>query len=114
MNKTPITGQCHCGYVCYVVNGPVVKCSYCDCRGCQRATGALNVPFVTVTSADLALTRGTLAEFHAKGGEACDAHGTWYYCPKCGSPLFWKATDGTETDIFAGTLDDTTIFQAPK
>ena len=35
----PITGQCHCGRVKYRVQGPVVKCSYCDCGGCQRATG---------------------------------------------------------------------------
>jgi hypothetical protein len=109
-----ITGQCHCGHVRYGAQGPIVKCSYCDCRGCQRATGALNVPFVTVNSADLALTAGALAEFRATSGDACDAHGTWFHCPRCGSPLFWRHTDGTDTDIFAGTLDDTAIFQPPK
>ena len=106
-----ITGQCHCGHVKYEAQGPVVKCSYCDCRGCQRSTGTLQAPFITVRRADFKVTAGKTTEFRAKSGEKCDCHGVWNFCPKCGTQVFWKGDKGNELDIFAGTLDDTALFK---
>lgn len=108
-----ISGQCHCGNIKYEVTGAIVRCSYCDCRGCQRASGTLKVPFVTVHRENVKVTVGQLAEFRAEGGEKCDGHGVWQFCPKCGTQVFWKGNKGDELDVFAGTLDDTSIFQ-PK
>lgn len=108
-----IAGQCHCGYIKYEAQGPAVKSSYCNCRGCQRATGTLKVPFVSVRRAGFRITAGKPAEFRAKSGVKCDAGGVWYFCPKCGTQVHWKADQGEEIDIFAGTLHDTRLFQ-PK
>jgi hypothetical protein len=108
-----ISGQCHCGHVKYEAQGPVVKCSYCDCQGCRRATGTLKAPFVTVRRAGFKITAGEATEFRAASGVKCDAHGTWHFCPKCGAHVFWKGNRGSEIDIFAGSLDDAALFQ-PK
>ena len=107
----PISGQCHCGHIKYEARGSIVKSSYCDCHGCQRATGCLKAPFVTVSSAQFKLIAGKVAEFRAASGEKCDCHGVWHFCPKCGTQVFWKSDKGKQIDIFAGTLDDTTMFQ---
>jgi hypothetical protein len=105
-----MTGGCHCGAVKYEVDGAIVKCSYCDCAGCRRATGTLKAPFVTVRRADLRLLSGELTEFKAASGDRCDAHGTWHFCAKCGAPVYWKGHRGDEFDLFAGSLDDPSVF----
>jgi len=110
----PLTGQCHCGQVRFRVEGPVVRCSYCDCRGCQRATGALNAPYVTVPRSGFAITAGAPASFRAASKAKCDCNGVWSFCKDCGAPLFWRADKGTELDILAGTLDDVSVFQVKE
>lgn len=107
-----ITGQCHCGAVRYEADGPVVKSSQCDCMGCQRATGSLKAPFVTVKRAGFRVVAGQAARYQAAGGERCDAHGAWHFCGTCGGPLFWLGHQGDEIDLFAGSLDDRAVFQA--
>jgi len=109
-----ITGQCHCGHVKYTAQGPVVRRSYCDCRGCQRATGTLKAPFVTVLRSAFTTTAGEPASFRSDSKAKCDCHGVWHFCPKCGTQVFWKGDKGNELDIFAGTLDDTSIFQVKE
>ena len=108
-----ITGQCHCGNIKYETAGPIIKCSYCDCLGCQKATGTLKAAFVTVQWAKFKVTAGQPAEFRSNSGAKCDRHGVWHFCPKCGTQVFWKGDKGEELDIFAGTLDNTKLFQ-PK
>jgi len=109
-----MTGRCHCGHVTYEARGPIVKCSYCNCRGCQRATGTLKAPFVTVSRKAFRVTAGKPTPFRAASGVKCDAHGVWHFCPKCGTQVFWKGDRGNELDIFAGTLDNTALFQVKK
>lgn len=109
-----IKGACHCGAVKYEADGPLVKCSYCDCPGCRRATGTLKAPFVTVKRTGFRVTTGNPVEFRAKCGDRCDAHGTWNFCPKCGTQLFWNGNRGDEIDIFAGTLEDTSVFKVQE
>jgi hypothetical protein len=109
-----LTGRCHCGHVAYEAQGPITKCSYCDCAGCRRATGTFKAPFVTVPASRFELTAGAPAQFRAASGEACDAHGTWHFCPKCGTQVYWMASDGKQIDLFAGTLDDASVFQPPE
>lgn len=106
-----ISGHCHCNYINYQVNGSVIKCSYCDCKGCQKTTGTLKAPFVTVPRDGFTLISGELSKYHAPSGEKCDQFGDWYFCPKCGSPIYWKGHEGNELDLFAGSLDDPSLFQ---
>jgi hypothetical protein len=107
-----LIGKCHCGSVSYNYQGEIVKSTYCDCRGCQKATGTLKAPYVTVKAAPFS-QKGETRQFNNPAGEKCDVYGKWHFCPKCGAPVFWKGNKGDELDILAGTLDDTKWFQ-PK
>jgi hypothetical protein len=105
-----MTGRCHCGRVAYRAAGPVVKQSYCDCRGCRKATGTLRAPFVTVSRAGFEVSAGEPSRFRAESGDMCDGHGQWAFCPHCGTQLFWDGDGSDQVDVFAGTLDDTSLF----
>ena len=106
-----LTGRCHCGKVRYEVRGPVVKTSTCDCAGCRRATGTLAAPFVTVKGRQLQVVSGEPKSYRADGGDKCDAHGSWTFCGDCGGPLWWAAKPGKQVDLFAGSLDDPSVFR---
>ena len=112
--QKPITGQCHCGHIKYEAQGPVVDSNHCNCRGCQRATGSLRSAILVVPRAGFKIVSGKISSFRAKDGVKCDKHGIWYFCPKCGSQVYWKPDRGQVFDIFAGTLDDLTIFKPKK
>ena len=112
-NTSKVSGQCHCGLVKYESQGPVIRSSYCDCPGCQKASGAMKAPYVTVPSVGFKVIAGEPSKFRAACGVKCDTYGVWHFCPTCGGPVFWRSDNGKEVDIFAGTLDDTSIFQ-PK
>lgn len=105
-----IMGQCHCGGIRYEAQPPIVKSSYCDCPGCQRATGTFKAPFITVYPKQFSIVSGEPSSFRAESGVLCDGHGVWHFCPVCGTPVFWLSDRG-QVDIFAGTLNDTALFQ---
>ena len=109
-----ITGSCKCGEVKYEAAGPIVKSSYCDCLGCRKATGALKAPFITVKPGGFKVVEGSVTTFKAKGGKQCDAHGAWNFCGTCGTHVYWMPNNKKQVDIFAGTLDDTKLFQPKK
>ena len=72
----PITGQCHCGQIKYEAQGPAVEGNYCDCRGCQRATGTMKSAILVVKSAGFKIVAGEPTAFRATKGEKCDKYGT--------------------------------------
>jgi len=109
-----ITGQCHCGQIKYQVQGAILRSNTCKCRGCQRATATLEASFVTVLRTAFTVTAGKLTVFRSRSRAKCDAHGEWRFCSKCGTQISWRADQGKELDIFAGTLDDTSLFQPKK
>ena len=110
-----VTGQCHCGQITYEAEDPNLSVGYCDCRGCQKATGTLRAPFVHVNRAGFRTTKGDPKAFRAASGDKCDAGGVWHFCSDCGTQLFWKGDRGDEIAIFAGTLDDASLLkQSPQ
>ena len=111
-NLEAVTGQCHCGSVKYKAQLPIVSSDYCNCLACQKATGSFEVPFVAVYADKFQILSGQIASFRADHGEGCDADGTWYFCPKCGTQIYWKEDEAEALTIFAGTLDDIRLFQS--
>jgi hypothetical protein len=106
-----LTGQCHCGQLAYEINQDNLVRSDCDCRDCQRATGALEVPFVSVNPANLLLKKGTGSEFRAAGGEKCDRYGKWMFCAQCGTTILWMSDSGDRYDVLAGTINEVKAVQ---
>jgi hypothetical protein len=106
------TGRCHCGQVQYAASGPVEKTSTCDCIGCRKATGTFSAPFVTVQRSRFEVTAGEPKAYRGRSGKACDAHGVYYFCANCGTQVYWRGNRGETVDLFAGTLDDPTVYRA--
>lgn len=83
----PRDANCHCGALALRCEGDPVKVSLCHCFDCQRRTGSLFsiaafFPRACVTHMGLApreFTRGS-----ASGQEV-----TFFFCPNCGSNLYW-------------------------
>ncbi len=109
-----ITGQCHCGKIKYKATGEVVECNYCSCRGCQLATGTLKAPFVKIFRKDLQILSGEPKTFQSDSKAQCDVNGVWHFCPDCGSQIFWVGHNSDKMDLFAGTLDDTSLFKVKE
>ncbi len=102
-------GGCACGSVRYQ-SGADPSFSYlCQCRQCQKASGAGHAALFMVDEESLSLT-GEL-RFFDQVGDSGNAIGRGF-CPKCGSPVM--ATLSAYPDarfIHAATLDDPSIFQ---
>lgn len=110
-NVIHTSGSCHCGEIEYTIDGPMLKQSYCDCAACRKATGALKVPFVTVRQASLTVTKGEPSTVRGSTDGGCDQHGSWRFCPACGTNLFWVPDEGDQIDVLAGALDDVSLFR---
>ena len=108
------TGQCLCGKITYQVAGPVLEHNQCHCRGCQKATGALVVPWLVVNEADFIITAGQPKRTSNPKYGGCEQHGEHAFCADCGTQLFWFRKGGGKVDITAGSLDDIAIYQPPK
>jgi len=107
--KQLVTGKCHCGAINFQSTGPIFRQGVCDCHACQKATGTLGSPNVGVKPETFKIIKGIPAQYKAESNDGCEA-GTWNFCANCGAPLFWKAPDGAEIAIFAGALDNTSLF----
>ena len=80
--------RCCCGALRLTLPGPSKLAVACHCLDCQRRTGA---PFGVGVfyPADAIVISGTAKEFTrdaASGGKVRS-----YFCPNCGSTLYWKA-----------------------
>lgn len=106
-----LTGRCHCGNISYEVNGEIIDTNYCYCRACQRASGTLRVPFVTVRPGDFVLKSGKPSIYISQSEDMCDINGKWYFCPNCGTHIYWESYYNGDLTIFAGTFDDTEVFK---
>jgi hypothetical protein len=83
-----IDARCVCGAVAISLPGPSGLVVACHCIDCQRRTGA---PFGigAFYPVEVVTTSGTPKEFvraAASGGKVRS-----YFCPDCGSTVYWKA-----------------------
>ena len=97
--SAPLTGGCLCGRVRWIAEAPVLHRVHCHCSLCRRASGAVEVPWVTVardgfrwTGAEPALYRSTASAERS-------------FCPTCGSKITFVHDDlPDEVDIAVGSL----------
>ena len=95
------SGSCLCGAVRYEVAGSLRNVVACHCGQCRKQTGHFYAA-TDCKDGDLTLhdPDGAL-RWYAASAEARRG-----FCGICGSALFWRRNDGTETSILAGSLDD--------
>lgn len=92
-------GRCACGAVTFAVDGPLRPVIACHCETCRKTSGhywaATSVPLGRFT-----LTRDDgLAWFHATPAARRG------FCNRCGSTLFWQATDSDMISFSPAALD---------
>ena len=94
------SGSCLCGNVKYTINGPLREVVACHCQQCRKQSGHF---FAATDCADEDLTihDGGNLQWYAASSEAKRG-----FCGKCGSILFWRRNDASQTSILAGSLDN--------
>jgi hypothetical protein len=102
------SGGCACGSVRYEIHGPSNFAIHCQCRQCQRVTGAGHASMFGVQRAAVSL-RGELASFETRADSGNPV--TSSFCPSCGSPIM-KRSAGLPGMLFfhAASLDDASRF----
>jgi len=104
-----ISGGCLCGAVRYEgTTEPVVQ-GHCQCRDCQRASGAGHITIMAVPEADMTVT-GDLKFFAMRADSGNLVHRG--FCPSCGSSVMSR-NDAMAGMLFlmAGCLDDPNILE---
>ena len=108
-----LSGQCMCGAVRYVIDGPARDVWNCHCVRCRRWTGHFTAATSCQRNHFRLITDDSLEWYHPE--EWPDV--AYGFCQRCGSSLFWKAVavpPGARQDklstieIWAGTLDPPT------
>ena len=92
------SGGCQCGEVRFRVDGDLGEASICHCRMCQKATGGLFGPYVSVKAAELVWTRGERKRFASSNKVQRG------FCGDCGTPLTFEF-DGASVGLAIGALD---------
>jgi len=96
-------GGCLCGAVRFRAEGEPVNVRICHCRACQKAMGspfyarALYDPKAVTISGDVA-------------SYASSETLNRVFCPKCGTTLFSRRTNGTAIGLALAAFDDRNAF----
>jgi hypothetical protein len=98
-------GHCFCGGVKFQVTGPEKYACFCHCESCQRAAGAVYVPWATFDRETLVVTAGEIAEHHSSPGV------TRGFCRECGTLLTYEHVDRDgDIDVTLTSFDDPSQF----
>lgn len=97
-------GRCLCGAVTYEIDGDPIVVAHCNCRDCQRLSGAGHTTGAMFPAGQIRV-RGAVAEFELESDSGSVVTRT--FCPKCGTPLFGRNNrmPGFQT-VSVGTLSD--------
>jgi len=102
-----VQGGCLCGAIRYELSGPILFCSQCACKDCQKATGTGHTTIVGIHRDQLALsgTPKTYTNAGDTGGKV-----TRHFCGECGGRLYTSGDlPGPIIMIQAGSLDDPSV-----
>lgn len=95
MREGGFSGGCQCGAVRFRAAKLGSRPSICHCRMCQKATGNVFAPLVSVPQGHLEWTRGEPARFRSS------EHIRRGFCAGCGTPLTYEWAGGVELMIGA-------------
>lgn len=101
MSETEIwAGGCLCGAIRYEARMRPTDPAYCHCRMCQHIGGAPAMAFADVPLDHFAYVKGEPAVYRSS------AMAERRFCPRCGSPLEWRAIENpTQVEITIASLD---------
>ena len=100
MSDVRLTGGCQCGAVRYALLKQPERPCICHCRMCQKASGNVFATWAGVEAEFFIVTRG-----HATAFNASD-HADRCFCNQCGTPVYWRQSDGQWFSVNIGSLDE--------
>ena len=106
--KMRFSGGCLCGALRYEAEGAPDYMGHCYCEDCRKASGSGFIPFIGFAASAVRFSGKSLTFISkaANGGNAVRNS-----CPVCGSLVFGgEAGKDTSHTIYAGTLDDPSLF----
>jgi len=102
-----VEGGCLCDAIRYTLHGPILFCSQCCCKDCQKATGTGHTTIIGIHRDQLEV-RGEpkLYTTHGDTGGAVSRH----FCGNCGGRLYTSGDlPGSVIMVQAGSLDDPNV-----
>jgi hypothetical protein len=82
------TAECHCGSLKIIAAGEPERVYLCHCKACQRRTGTA---FHYGTAWPKAQVRIEGAYKIYERGADSGSNIRFYFCPECGSSLYWES-----------------------
>jgi hypothetical protein len=96
-----LTGQCLCGALRFIAEGPPKWTAYCHCASCRRQTGAPVSAYAGFESAKVRFTQGTPTFFVSSPGVKRG------FCARCGSTISYEGERWPgEVHLHVGAFDD--------
>ena len=86
-----VTGSCLCRAVRIIASGRPNRIGLCHCMDCRKHHGALFYAAAIYPEGAVAI-EGDTSDFNGR-----------HFCPRCGSPIFARATG--EVEVYLGSLD---------
>ena len=106
---TSYTGGCTCGAARYEITAEPVRSFQCQCRDCQRDTGAGHASVAVFPRAAMRVTGAAVENLRIADSGAEKRKG---FCRNCGSPLYNKPQNVPDLiGVYVGTLDDPSGFK---
>ncbi|MGI3168594.1 GFA family protein [Pseudooceanicola sp. C21-150M6] len=96
-------GMCQCGAARYSIAAGPVRDTLCGCRMCQRATGNFVVAFREVEETRVSWIEAPQVWRSSDVAERG-------FCASCGTPLFFRETNGSTIELLAATLGEGTPY----
>ncbi len=97
-----VTGGCLCGNIRYEITEPELGSMFCQCRMCQKFTGAPIVAGTTFNTEAVHITKGKPKYYKSS---VIAERG---FCPNCGTGLFYRGVLGMWTKwlmVFTASFD---------
>ena len=102
-------GGCFCGKIRYEITAAPIRGFQCQCRDCQRDTGAGHASVMVFPRAALRVTGEVTETMRTTDSGAQKLKG---FCGSCGSPLYNKPISKPDMlGVYVGTLDDPSGFE---
>jgi len=98
-----LSGGCLCGAVRFAAVPVKTEMGVCHCSMCRRWTGGV---FMAVGCKDMEIENED-----ALGIYKSSDYGERVFCPKCGTSLFWRMSDGSHSSVSAQAFDDPSVFK---
>ncbi|PTX57208.1 hypothetical protein C8N43_1874 [Litoreibacter ponti] len=96
-----LTGRCLCGACRFELTGPHNFVGHCHCESCRRATASPMTTWIGQENGSWRFTGIEPTRFFSSPGNERG------FCPKCGSPMFFRADRfPNEVHFYAALLDD--------